>query len=108
MIAGPGCRPVEHYAHFCFENNVKEIILLDTSEKPLYCAVQDAYGLAVSAVVMVLLLLLGWILRSILSHFGIKCRVPVRRGEGGGVMSKTPSHGTRKPAPKSVYVQKLT
>lgn len=38
MITGPGCRPVEHYAHFCFENNIKEIILLDTSEKPLYCA----------------------------------------------------------------------
>uniref|UniRef100_A0A8W8NZA6 Uncharacterized protein n=1 Tax=Magallana gigas TaxID=29159 RepID=A0A8W8NZA6_MAGGI len=44
--------------------------------------IQDAYGLAVSAVVMVLLLLLGWILRSILGHFGIKCCVPVRRGRG--------------------------
>lgn len=47
-----------------------------------FITVQDAYGLAVSAVVMVLLLLLGWILRSILGHFGIKCCVPVRRGRG--------------------------
>uniref|UniRef100_K1QZQ5 Uncharacterized protein n=1 Tax=Magallana gigas TaxID=29159 RepID=K1QZQ5_MAGGI len=26
---------------------------------------------------------------------------------GGGVMSKTPSHGTRKPAPKSVYLEMM-
>ncbi|XP_052694498.1 uncharacterized protein LOC128172791 [Crassostrea angulata] len=31
---------------------------------------------------MVFLLLLGWILRSILGHFGIECRVPVKRGRG--------------------------
>lgn len=41
--------------------------------------VQDAYGLAVSALVLGLLIL-GWMVRTILRHLDIECRAPVRRG----------------------------
>lgn len=65
-----------------------------------FITVQDAYGLAISALVMVLLLLLGWILRSILSHFGIECRAPVRRGRGSRSDVENPQPRTEETRPK--------